>query len=88
MKTTIEIPDVLYRDVKAEAARRGITVREATTALYEAWVAGYDPKAAGAVDAAALNAWIAKLELIAGRAGSSPSFSSADEVRRDRNASG
>lgn len=38
MKTTLEIPDGLYRRVKAEAALRGLTVREVTTELYRRWL--------------------------------------------------
>ena len=40
MKATIDIPDDLYRQVKAKAALEGNTVREVTTALYRAWVQG------------------------------------------------
>lgn len=39
MKATIEVPDELYRQVKAKAALEGRTVREVTTELYEAWLA-------------------------------------------------
>ena len=38
MKATIDIPDNLYRRVKAEAALRGLTVREVTTRLYRRWL--------------------------------------------------
>ena len=38
MKATIDIPDDLYRQVKAEAALRGVTVREVTTQLYRRWL--------------------------------------------------
>ena len=38
MKVTIDIPDELYRQVKAEAALRGLTVREVTTRLYRRWL--------------------------------------------------
>lgn len=38
MKTTLDIPDGLYRLVKAEAALRGLTVREVTTDLYRRWL--------------------------------------------------
>ncbi|HET7273626.1 MAG TPA: hypothetical protein VFI91_00510 [Longimicrobiaceae bacterium] len=38
MKATIEIPDALYRRVKAEAALRGLAVREVTIELYSRWL--------------------------------------------------
>ncbi|MYG81016.1 MAG: hypothetical protein F4187_04265 [Gemmatimonadetes bacterium] len=38
MKTTIDIPDDLYRQIKAEAALRGLTIRELTTRLYRRWL--------------------------------------------------
>ncbi|MYH51057.1 MAG: hypothetical protein F4020_03900 [Gammaproteobacteria bacterium] len=38
MKATIDIPDDLYRRVEAEAALRGLTIREVTTTLYQRWL--------------------------------------------------
>lgn len=38
MKATIDIPDDLYRQVKSEAALRGLTIREVTTQLYRRWL--------------------------------------------------
>lgn len=38
MKTTINIPDELYRRVKARTAMEGRTVREVTTELYRRWL--------------------------------------------------
>lgn len=38
MKATIQIPDDLYRRVKAQAALRGRTIREVTTELYRRWL--------------------------------------------------
>jgi hypothetical protein len=38
MKATIDIPDALYRRVKAKSAMQGLTIREVTTDLYEAWL--------------------------------------------------
>jgi hypothetical protein len=40
MRTTLDIPDELYRQVKARAALLGRTVREVTTELYGQWLAG------------------------------------------------
>lgn len=42
MKATIDIPDALYRRVKAKSALRGLSIREVTTDLYEAWLAEKD----------------------------------------------
>ncbi|MCG8469355.1 MAG: hypothetical protein MJB57_14300 [Gemmatimonadetes bacterium] len=38
MKATIQIPDDLYRRVKAQAALRGRTIRDVTTELYRRWL--------------------------------------------------
>jgi hypothetical protein len=38
MKATIDIQDALYRRVKAKAAMQGLTIREVTAELYEAWL--------------------------------------------------
>lgn len=40
MKTSFDLPDDLYRQVKARSALEGRTVREVATALFAAWVAG------------------------------------------------
>ena len=38
MKATFEIPDELYREVKAETAREGRTVREVAITLFQQWL--------------------------------------------------
>jgi hypothetical protein len=38
MKATFQLPDELYREVKAESARDGRTVREVTICLFEQWL--------------------------------------------------
>jgi hypothetical protein len=38
MKATIEIPDDLYRRVKAKSALQGRTIREVTMELYQTWL--------------------------------------------------
>ena len=40
MKTTIDIPDPLYRELKARSALEGVTVREVAVSLFEHWVQG------------------------------------------------
>ena len=39
MKTTLDLPDDLYREVKARAAREGGTVREVAVRLFTHWLA-------------------------------------------------
>lgn len=46
MKATIEIPDDLYRRVKAKSALQGRPIREVTIDLYQAWLAEEQPAAA------------------------------------------
>jgi len=38
VKATFLIPDELYREVKAETAREGRTLREVTIGLFEQWL--------------------------------------------------
>ena len=38
MKTTIDIPDVIYRKVKAKSALEGRPVRDVAITLFSAWV--------------------------------------------------
>jgi len=42
MKTTIDIPDSIYRKVKAKSAIEGRAVREVAITLFSAWVTGSD----------------------------------------------
>ncbi len=56
MKTTIEIPDELYRRVKAKAALQGKAVREVTTRLYQDWVDGVEDEGPSSTEW--LESWI------------------------------
>lgn len=40
MKATIDIPDDLYRKVKAKTAEEGRKIRDVTIELFQAWLAG------------------------------------------------
>ena len=40
MKTSLDLPDDLYRKVKSKSALEGMAVREVATALFAAWVDG------------------------------------------------
>jgi len=50
MKTTIDIPDELYRQIKARSALEGKTVREVTIDLYRQWVSSASRTAPSAHD--------------------------------------
>ena len=58
MKATIDVPDDLYRQVKAEAALRGVTVREVTTQLYRRWLSEGDGGEARETPTAWLRSWL------------------------------
>ena len=47
MKTSIDLPDDLYRLVKSKSALQGKAVREVATALFSAWVADTATSGAG-----------------------------------------
>jgi hypothetical protein len=38
IKVTFQIPDGLYRELKLETAREGLTLREVTISLFEQWL--------------------------------------------------
>ncbi len=58
MKATVDVPDALYRRVKARAALEGRAVRDVTVELYESWLSSETPITAGHPDAAAwLDRW-------------------------------
>ncbi len=40
MKTSLDLPDDLYRQLKAKCALEGRTVRDVATSLFAGWVAG------------------------------------------------
>ena len=44
MKATIDIPDTLYRKVKAKSALLGKPVREVTVELYQHWLGEEEPQ--------------------------------------------
>lgn len=63
MKATVDIPDPLYRQVKARAALEGRAVRDVTIELYERWLA--EAGGSSVVDRAALaDAWIERWEAL------------------------
>jgi hypothetical protein len=74
MKATVEIPDTLYRRIKARSALDGRTVRDVTIELYERWLAESGP--AGAPDEldrpSAAATWIRRWTALDERLGAEP----------------
>ena len=44
MKATMQIPDEMYREVKAKSALEGRSVRSVTVMLYASWLRGLVPE--------------------------------------------
>lgn len=91
MKTTIDLPDELYRRVKAKSALEGKTVREVATALFQQWAdgtvpRGEAPESCGSVDPRErVLAWLAEWERLAAELGkAAPNGSVVDQLFRDR----
>ncbi|MBU6365454.1 MAG: hypothetical protein KJT01_04535 [Gemmatimonadetes bacterium] len=88
MKTTIELPDELYRRVKAKSALEGKTVREVATSLFQQWAdgtvaRGEVPAPLEARDRA--EAWLAEWERMAAALGrDAPGGGLVDQFLRDR----
>lgn len=73
MKVTIEIPEPLYRKVKAKSALLGHSVREVTTDLYQQWLGDAHPADENASPEAWLESWLADAEAAARSAPAGPS---------------
>lgn len=58
MKATIDIPDELYRRVKAKSALQGRAIREVTIDLYRHWLAEEPVHGSPELAEAWLDAWI------------------------------
>jgi hypothetical protein len=72
MKVTFDIPESLYRKVKAKSALLGASVRETTTDLYHQWL-GETPSAdEHASPEAWLASWLAEADAAAQRAPGDP----------------
>lgn len=83
MKATIDIPDDLYRQIKAEAALRGLTIREVTTRLYRRWLREDEGGKAQEAPSAWLRSWLDAADEAIGKA---PAGCSArEELAADRN---
>ncbi len=66
MKTSIDLPDDLYRRVKSKSALEGLAVREVATALFAAWVDGriVDLPAGSAAGGATTADWKARWQAL------------------------
>jgi hypothetical protein len=62
MKATIDIPDTLYRKVKAKSALLGKPVREVTVELYQHWLGEDDEPQPDASLQTWLHTWLAKAD--------------------------
>ncbi len=60
MKVTLEIPDDLYRNVKARSALEGRPVRAVAAELFEKWLSGEIETAAKSAKPAAIHSAAAK----------------------------
>ncbi len=60
MKVTLEIPDDLYRKVKARSALEGRPVRAVAAELFEKWLSGEIETAAKSAKSAAIHSAAAK----------------------------
>ena len=74
MKATIDIPDELYRQVKAKSALEGRPVREVTVELFRRWLAesGAEPQGDSPAEQAGASErppWYGALSEFAGNAG-------------------
>jgi hypothetical protein len=74
MKATIDIPEDLYRQVKAKSALEGRAVREVAIDLFRHWVEGAEAQAAtrgraGALKEGACPPWFGFLRKYAANAG-------------------
>lgn len=82
MKATIDIPEELYRQVKAKSALLGKPVREITEALYRDWLADAPPAAQPSADAW-LKDWLAQADAAQRKAPAGPS--AREQLEADRN---
>lgn len=83
MKATIDIPDDLYRQVKSEAAVRGLTIREVTARLYRRWLSE-DEDAGTRAPEARLRSWLDAADAAVARAPAGRSARAELAADRDR----
>jgi hypothetical protein len=64
MKATIDVPDRLYRRVKARAALEGRAIRDVTIELYEGWLREQGDPAPEVGAPLSGEAWLARWEAL------------------------
>jgi hypothetical protein len=84
MKATLDIPDGLYRQVKAKSALLGKPVREVTIELYERWLAERPSVRAAQSPEAWLSDWLSLSDAAIGNAPSGPSAREVLQADRAR----
>lgn len=70
MKATIDVPDALYRRVKARAALEGRSVRDVSVELFEGWLAAAQTGPGGVDEAerpAAAADWLRRWDALGAR---------------------
>ena len=83
MKATMDIPDDLYRQIKSEAALRGLTIREVTTRLYQRWLSEGQARETREAPTVWLRSWLEAADEAIHRA--PPGRSAREELAADRN---
>jgi len=82
MKATIDIPDELYRRVKAKTALQGRAVRDVTIELYQKWVEEVDR--GSTIDAERNKSWVDEFLALAIPA-DTPGPTAREILEQDRN---
>lgn len=84
MKVTIDIPEALYRKVKAKSALLGYSVRETTTDLYQQWLGESPPADENVSPEAWLASWLADADAAARAAPGGPTARQLLDEDRNR----
>lgn len=84
MKATIDIPDDLYRQVKAKSALQGKRIREVTIELYRRWLAEAEARRPAETPEAWLEGWIRLADEAMRHAPPGPTARELLEEGRDR----
>jgi len=83
MKTTMDLPDDLYRRVKAKSALQGRAVREVTIELYQRWLSEAPGRAAAQAAPEWLSEWLDRADAYVAEAPKGPT--AREILDEDRN---